>query len=113
MDTLNLARNCDKRFQAIILSVMLDDGVTGDQWIEYFKERKNYVSGFARSMLQSHLFDPTIGFKKLNIAILKGEVFKSGHSRLWNVFNEAECRAFIEPSTDLACYLMKIFPQKI
>jgi hypothetical protein len=109
MDALNLARNQDKMYQVVILSVKSDDGITSDQWIEYFKEKKIYVSGFARSMLQSHLFEPTSGVKTLNIAILKAGIFKPRFSFLSNVFQEGKNYNFTAPSADLACYLLKYF----
>lgn len=109
MDALNFERNRQKMFQVSLLSLMSDDGVTGDQWIEYFKKKNIYVSGFARSMLESHTFYPTTGINTLNVAILKGEIFKPGFSFVSNVFDQAIRRMFLVPSADLACYLLKNF----
>jgi len=113
MDAINLASIQEDNSQVSFLSVTTEDDFSGDQWVNYFKEKRVPVTGFARSMLESQLFVPTSGVKKLNIAILKGEIFKPGDCRFRNVFKEAGRRALFEPSSDCACYLIKNFSSKI
>lgn len=94
----------------IYLSVT-SDGTTGPEWIARLEKRSYRVSDYAKSVLCSKDFKPTSGVT-IEIAILKGMLFKDSNRITKKIRAEAESRKLSTPNAEIACLIREKFSDK-
>ena len=88
------------------------DGTTGPQWIERLEKKNFRIGDYAKQVLCSTDFKPTVGIVN-NIAVLKGELFSSDDNRITkNIRTEADKRKLSKPNAELACLIRENFSNK-
>lgn len=83
-------------------------GITGEQWITRLEARNFRISGYAKQLLRSPNFKPTVG-KIYQVQILKGELFSNENRTTQNINDEAKQRNLIIPNAETACLVRENF----
>lgn len=92
----------------IIRFRITSNGMTGEEWIGYFKENGYNVSDYAKSILLSSDFQPTNGIV-YEMAVIKGDLFNDQDRTTNNIRAEAGKRKFEKPNAETACLIRKDF----
>ena len=97
---------CADHFKFILPAT---DGTTGVQWITRLESKGFPVGDYAKSVLRSPDFIPTIGVIN-EVAVLKGAFFEDDEERITeNIRNEAVKRTWVTPNPEMACIIREMF----
>jgi hypothetical protein len=80
------------------------DGTTGEQWITRTEKKGNRTGDYAKQLLRSPDFKPTIGVV-YTVKVLKGELFSDSGRITKDIRAEAKKRKFLKPNAEVACLL--------
>jgi hypothetical protein len=95
----------------VICFSVTSDGTTGLEWINRLGAKGFRISDYAKSILLSPDFKPTIGVTT-KIAVLKGEMFSDENRLTKNVRAEADKRKLVKPNAEVACLIREKFTDK-
>ena len=93
----------------IIYFTIITNGMTGREWLEYFRSKRIEVGKYAESMFLSPFFKPTEKGRIKKIGVLKGESF-SYENRIESVIRcEAFRRNMFKPDAEDSCLIRDKF----
>lgn len=92
----------------VIYFSVTSNGKTGQEWIEYFKNKNIDLSSRTKEVLLSPDFQPTNGYT-YNIAVLRGRWFINADRYVYNIRADADKRGFTEPNAEVACLIRVMF----
>ena len=95
----------------VIYFSVTTDGTTGEGWINGLEGDSFFVGDYAKQLLRSSSFVPTSG-ATIEVAVLKGMLFKDSDRTTKNIRAEAACRNWEKPDAELACLIRKKFTDK-
>jgi hypothetical protein len=87
------------------------NGMTGQEWLEYFDSQGTKVTDSARSVLLSPSFKPTDG-KTTPIVVFPGSVFEDGERTGSTVRKYAKKFGHREPDLEVSCLIRAGFTDK-
>ena len=97
----------------IYITLPPSQGVTGPQWIEYFKEEDINLSDDAKAVLESTEFQPTIPGTVHKIVALRGTFWKKNSERTNKAIQaEGVLRKWPETHPEAVCIVRKCFSDK-
>ncbi|MBU1160160.1 hypothetical protein KKD04_03220 [Patescibacteria group bacterium] len=95
----------------VIYFSVTSDGTSGQDWIKRFESNGFQVSDWAKSILHSLDFKPTLGVTT-EIAIIKGGLFSDSERTTRKICLEAERRNLSKPNAEVACLIREKFSDK-
>jgi hypothetical protein len=95
----------------IYLTVTLDKPTAGDKWISRTETKGNRVGDYAKSVLRSKKFKPSVA-GTYEIVILKGSLFEDNDRITQNIRAKADEMKLVKPNADIACLIREQFTDK-
>lgn len=95
----------------VIYFSVKSDGTTGPEWERWYDENGYNLSDEARFILNSPDFKATNGMT-IEVAILKGILFKDNDRITKNIRAEADKRKLSKPNAEVICLIRKNFSDK-
>ncbi len=95
----------------IYLTVTLDQSTTGDKWISRTEMNGNRARDYAKSVLRSKNFIPSIA-GTYEIVILKGSLFEDNDRITQKIRAKADEMKLAKPNADIACFIREQFSDK-
>lgn len=95
----------------VITFTVTSDGTTGLDWIARTEKKGNRVGDYAKQVLQSKDFQPTIGVT-YQVKVLKGELFSDENRITQKIRQEAKKRKLETPNAEVACLIRENFSDK-
>ena len=97
----------------IFITLPPSEGVTGQQWIEYFDDNDINMSDDAKTVLSSEAFQPTAPGTIHRIVALKAIFWKKDSARTTeNIQAEGISRKWLEAHPEAVCIFRKCFSDK-
>ena len=95
----------------IIHFSVTSNGNTGEEWITRLESKNFRVGDYAKSILRSESFKPTLGVTT-EIAVLRGEIFSDSQRITKNIRQKAKNHKFTTPNAEVACLIRDKFFNK-
>lgn len=92
----------------VIYFAVTSDGTTGEGWIKRLTIKGSRVGEYAKQVLCSSQFVPTIGLT-IEIAVLKGMLFTDDDRVTKSIRAEADRRKLTKPNAEVACLIREKF----
>jgi len=92
----------------VIYFSVTSNGMTGPQWIEYFKKKGISLTKWAKDVLLSSDFKPTNGVT-IEVAVLKGILFTDKNRVTSKIRADADKRKLVKPNAELGCLIRDMF----
>lgn len=92
----------------VIYFEVTSNGRTGPEWIEYLEKKGFRLSKWAKDVLLSPDFKPTLSVT-YRIAVLKGMLFTDSNRISRNICAEAERRKLAKLNAEVACLIREMF----
>lgn len=106
--TVSETKRAWREQDGVIYFSVTSDGTIGEEWIKRLKSKGFYITETAKRMLRSPHFSPTNGVT-IEVAILKGTIFKDDDRIMGNVYAEAKKRKLMTPNVEVACLIREKF----
>jgi len=90
----------------IVYLSVVSEGLTGDQWLQYFKEAGHRLTPEAKALLLSEAFVPTTDVV-YEVAIVKGFNYTNEQRNLQVIDKAAERCSLSKPNVEIGCLLRK------
>ncbi len=91
----------------VVTFSVTSDGTNGKAWIKRLEENGLRVGDYAKRMLGSAAFRPTMGVAT-QISVLKGELFADNDRVTRNIRTEADRRKLEKPNAEVACLIREM-----
>jgi hypothetical protein len=105
---MNMEKNDILHEDGVIYITITSDGTTGPEWVKRLEGKGFDVRDSAKRVLDSEDFKPTNDVT-IEIAILKGMLFKDDNRITKNIRAEADKRKLIKPNAEAACLIREKF----
>ena len=97
----------------VIYFSVITNGKSGPEWISYLESKGFCLSNYAISILSSPDFQPSKAGEVIEIALLKGKLWKNKENRTTKYIRlKAEKSNFSKPSAEVACLIREKFTDK-
>jgi hypothetical protein len=99
---------CWHELNGVIYFSVTSDGTTGEEWITRHESKGSLVSDYAKQLLRSSDFKPTIGVTT-EVAVLKGMLFEDNDRTIKTIRAKAIKLNLSKPNAELACLIREKF----